>query len=527
MKILIVDDKEEGRYMFESLLKGSGYEVITAANGAEATEILQDNPVGLIVSDILMPKMDGFAFCRHCKSDDNLREIPFIFYTATYTNKKDEEFALSLGADKFLVKPIEPKKLLKVVKEVIEKSDSGGLRPVVKPENEEVFLTQYNKRLVEKLEDKALNLEKELAERKKAELAMRLSEQRFRAIADYTYSWELWISHGGNLIWTSPAVYKITGFSVGECMGMKDFPLSLVDIEDRDKAAPIFKPVSIDSRGEDVEFRIVHKLGTTVWVSACWQPIRDVKGSPQGFRVGISDITKRKEAEEKLRGYHTNLKAMAISSLLVEERERNRVAQELHDDIIQKLAMMKIGLQTSFKAQDGSISPELFKKLCFDIDAMIDKVRSLTFDLSNPVLNELGLEAAIERLLVKELQEKNGIEFEFNRCDRLDILKDDLNMCLYRSVRELLNNVIKHSQAQKVIVSISIKKDDLIIEIQDNGVGFDPCEANAKIGDRGTFGLFSVQEQLKSFRGWLKIESKQGQGSRMTIIVPVMAAARV
>lgn len=524
MKILIVDDKEEGRYMFESLLKGSGYEVITAANGAEAVKILQDNSVGLIVSDILMPKMDGFAFCRHCKSDDNLSEIPFIFYTATYTDKKDEEFALSLGAEKFLVKPIEPKKLLKIVKEVIEKSDSGGLRPVVKPENEEVFLTQYNKRLVEKLEDKALTLEKELAERKRAELALRLSEQRFRAIADYTYTWELWISHGGNLIWTSPAVYKVTGFIADECMAMKNFPISLIETEDRAKAAPIFKPTSTDSSGEDVEFRIRHKLGTLVWVSACWQPIRDVKGSPQGFRVGISDITKRKEAEEKLRGYHTNLKAMAISSLLTEERERKRIAQELHDDIGQKLAMMKTELQGSFKAEAGSMSRNSFEKLCSDIENIINKVRSLTFELSNPVLNELGLEAAIERLLVKELRDKQGIEFEFHKCGRLESLKEDLNMCLYRSVRELLNNIVKHSQAKKAAVSISIEKDELLVEVYDDGVGFDPCEAKLKIGDKGTFGLFSIQEQLKSFGGQLKIESEAGRGSRFTIRVPLIAA---
>ena len=97
MNILIVDDNKEGRYMLESLLKGSGYGFVSAENGIEALEILEKKSINMIISDILMPKMDGFAFCRICESDDSLRKIPFIFYTATYTDKKDEEFALSLG----------------------------------------------------------------------------------------------------------------------------------------------------------------------------------------------------------------------------------------------------------------------------------------------------------------------------------------------------------------------------------------------------------------------------------------------
>lgn len=120
MNILVVDDKKEGRYMLESLLKGSGHKVVCAENGIEALDMLRRNSVDIIISDILMPKMDGFAFCRECKSDDSFEKIPFIFYTATYTDKKDEEFALSLGAEKFLVKPTEPNKFLEILQGVIK-----------------------------------------------------------------------------------------------------------------------------------------------------------------------------------------------------------------------------------------------------------------------------------------------------------------------------------------------------------------------------------------------------------------------
>ncbi len=161
MKILIVDDIEENLYLLESILKGSGYEVVTAKDGVEALSRLKEESIDMIVSDILMPRMDGFQLCRECKKDENLKKIPFIFYTATYTEKKDEEFALSLGVEKFIVKPQEPEVLLKILEEVIEGYRKGALvAPKELIKEEEIYLTEYNKRLITKLEKKVLDLEK-------------------------------------------------------------------------------------------------------------------------------------------------------------------------------------------------------------------------------------------------------------------------------------------------------------------------------------------------------------------------------
>jgi len=132
----------------------------------------------MIVSDVLMPGMDGFQFCRVCKKDDRLMKIPFVFYTATYTSKEDEEFALNLGAEKFLTKPLEPNELLDVLKSVLEDHRNvSPLTPKVFIEDEKIYLAEYNKRLVRKLEKKVLDLEKEMDQRKKMEKAVLQSEK--------------------------------------------------------------------------------------------------------------------------------------------------------------------------------------------------------------------------------------------------------------------------------------------------------------------------------------------------------------
>ncbi len=163
MNILIVDDKPENLYLLRVLLGSKGYEVTEASNGKEALERARETPPGLIISDILMPVMDGFALCRAWKEDARLTPIPFIFYTATYTEPKDEKFALSLGADRFLVKPQEGSILLGEVESALLTGGLAGKRshhatatsPEVRAEvSEQDFYRQYNARLVNKLEDK-------------------------------------------------------------------------------------------------------------------------------------------------------------------------------------------------------------------------------------------------------------------------------------------------------------------------------------------------------------------------------------
>lgn len=174
---LIVDDKEDNLYYLQALLSGNGYEVTLAKHGAEALVKARQRLPDIIISDLLMPVMDGYTLLRHWKVDPALKNIPFVVYTATYTEAEDEQLALSLGADTFILKPAEPEDFIAKLHEVLNKIAVGtSLQPPPDPGNEKSLLKLYSETLIRKLEEKTLQLEQanhelelDIARRKKAE----------------------------------------------------------------------------------------------------------------------------------------------------------------------------------------------------------------------------------------------------------------------------------------------------------------------------------------------------------------------
>jgi diguanylate cyclase (GGDEF)-like protein/PAS domain S-box-containing protein len=181
---LIVDDKPENRYLLRALLTGHGFEVEEAEDGAQALSVARCRPPDLVISDLLMPLMDGYTLLREWKADTVLCRIPFIVYTATYTEPKDEKLALDLGADAFILKPAEPAPFMLRVQGVLEQARAGGLAPHAPAQDERATLKLYNEVLVRKLEKKSAQLEQRIAELAESEARLKRINQLYAALSE-------------------------------------------------------------------------------------------------------------------------------------------------------------------------------------------------------------------------------------------------------------------------------------------------------------------------------------------------------
>jgi PAS domain S-box-containing protein len=140
----------------------------------------------------------------------------------------------------------------------------------------------------------------DVSARKRTELVTRMTNECFRAIADYTYDWEVWVGPTGRVLWTNPAVERLTGYTIKEITAMSDYPTPLIHGEDRDRMTRAFQKALKGNTGNDVQFRLERKDGKILWAAMSWQPIFDDKGNSLGHRQSIRDITARVEAEHAL-----------------------------------------------------------------------------------------------------------------------------------------------------------------------------------------------------------------------------------
>jgi PAS domain S-box-containing protein len=235
----------------------------------------------------------------------------------------------------------------------------------------------------------------------------------------------------------------------------------------------------------------------------------------------LGDIAERKRAEEKLFVYQAQLKSLASELTLTEERERRRIATELHDRIGQLLVISKVKLGALREFEQSDEFTGAVNEICDSLDQSIQNTRSLTFDLSSPILYELGFEAAVAEWLDEQIREKHGIETEFIDDGQPKPLDDDISVLLFRDVRELLINVVKHAQADKVKVAVRRIDNEIYVSVEDDGVGFNISEITSIATKTRGFGLFSIRERLEQLGGRLEIDSKPGCGTRVTVIAPL------
>lgn len=219
MRVLVVDDQNINRYLLEKLMSGYGFDVVTAEDGVQALERVRNEPFNLIISDILLPRMDGFQFCKAIKTDPKYQHIPFVFYSAAYTDQKDSEFASQLGADRFIIKPTDPAAFISIIRELFAE-DHSLTEIVPKPMmlKEEEYLSEHNRSLFNQLE-------KKMAELEEMNRTLRQSEEMYKNLFDNAHDIIVLNSvsptgESGRIIEVNSFAYQTLEYSHDELLGM-------------------------------------------------------------------------------------------------------------------------------------------------------------------------------------------------------------------------------------------------------------------------------------------------------------------
>ena len=282
----------------------------------------------------------------------------------------------------------------------------------------------------------------------------------------------------------------------------------------------------------------VHPLivvGTRVCDNFNYVPPEELVGSgAHSATLGrrLRALVRHEQTHAELRSYQRRLRALAARLPVTEERDRRRIALDLHDQVAQTLAAANIKMGT---IRERISDPELGAQMDAARDLCRQAIRfarSSTFDLSPPVLHELGLAAAVEWLLERERSQWKNTVFLFEDDGRPKLADDHVRILLFQAVRELLLNVAKHARARRVLVSVARNCDEIRLAVRDDGAGFNGGEFDDRAGkgveegEEGGFGLFSIRERLEDLGGRLELESSPGQGTRVTLVAPLANAGK-
>lgn len=297
-RVLIVDDKVENLYLLRMLLQGHGYQVDEAQHGGVALELAHRSPPDLVISDLLMPEMDGYTLLHRWKADQRLRAVPFIVYTATYTDARGERLALDMGADAFIIKPTEPPEFLRQIEGVLERALRGEqARPKQQSATEDVVLKTYNEVLVRKLERRTTQLEDTVRDLHQAQRTMRVCSRAVDASASGILIAELGPPEH-RIIYVNPAFRRITGYSAAEVVGSSP-GLLLANDPEQEGIAELRAAIREHRDGRAV-LRSVRKDGSAYWIELTLSPVREDDGQATHFVGVLDDITDRKRFEEEL-----------------------------------------------------------------------------------------------------------------------------------------------------------------------------------------------------------------------------------
>ncbi len=354
-------------------------------------------------------------------------------------------------------------------------------------------------------------LMQEINERKWAEDVLRRSEEKYRLVVEHANE-GIVIIQDNYFKYFNPKTLKVLNYSEDVLKTCKVD--DLIHPDDRDRAfARRLKII----KGEPVEaihiIKAIDQYGAIRWLESNTVLISWM-GRPAILSF-LSNITERKRAEDEILQSHERLRTLATELSLAEEKERRRLANNLHDHIGQSLAIMKIKLGALREVLAGNGMEEEYDYIKAVIERTIRHTKNLTFQLSPPELYAFGFDATVESL-GEQVQKEHKISFMFINEGGPITLDKDVSVLMFQAVRELLMNIVKHADASRFSISILRNQYDMQIIVEDDGKGFNTSSVGLE-----SFGFFSIKERLSRFGGQFTVESLIGKGTRVFLTAPI------
>ncbi len=367
----------------------------------------------------------------------------------------------------------------------------------------ELTLSRINEELEERVAKRTEQLEALNAE-------LKLTEHKFRTVADFSYTWEYWRGTDGNIIFMSPSVRQITGYEVVEFENDPNLLNKIVYGPDQSiwqKHKDERRDCLLTDQSMEVTFRIVAKTGDIKWIGHLCRCII-VNDKNLGVRVSNRDITEHVAANN----------ALLDITVKVEERERNRFSRELHDGLGPLLSTVKLYFDWLADTDDEEKRKMIIQKGGYCIETAIETARELARGMGSQMLVELGYVAAI-RQFVERINEAGKMNIVFS-CNTKNRFNDFIETTLYRISTELIKNTLTYGKATSIDIDFCYveQSNEIQFDYRDNGIGFD---LDKTLINGVGLGILNIKQRVKILRGCLEMTSQPGAGARTYIRIPV------
>lgn len=493
-KILAIEDNEINMELLFHIISQyyPNFLFLKAKNGTIGIEMARKENPEIILLDILMPGLNGYEVCEILKKDNTTSHIPVLMVSALGENPVERTKGLNAGADAFISKPYTVSELQAQINVALR---IKGVEDLLRKRNESLELsikTETNKYLYE--------------------------EERILQISEHArqFYWEA--DKKGEIIYVSPVIESILKIKPLDIMGKINFS-ELFQTDNN-------MQIQLSGKSGIKEAEIELKVGNLkLWFAFSSFPLFNKQQKYAGTRGICFDITKRKKAEiallknmKQIRQYQKKLKKLNIDITQIEERERRRIAENLHDSLGQTLSLAYLKLSSLDNQKFQSDTRKKIEEIFNLLNKAINESRELTNDLSPPILYELGLLSTFKWRL-EQFELLHNIQTQLIDGNINLNLKNDIAIFIYRIVNELLQNILKHARATEIILEISQKNNKYFISVSDNGVGFNVENQRSGRNPDG-FGLLSIKERLERFKGHFYIKSKPGIGTTAIVEIP-------